>query len=296
MKPDKGNDTDFFMSYFEGYDPAKELAEKQLEQDMKNEVNKRLSDEINKILLNQVYFKNEIRESNTSEQRQPIKILNQEKYEERLLRNTALCLDELKRYREKNAIDKPKIEPELLALNLAELMAKAQDNLYAMTQEEWDKKNKENWEIFKEAIEIKNTELLKKAIGNQNVENISNNELNSVNIPKRLITIDILEKECEQAKFYESLFTRDGYKPKKCVGCNKSFTPISPLRNPFSINSEVMPEPMVEQQVSCTKCGSKSYFKHGKLNKRGKDGSVVTIQKYQCKTCASFFNSSCKES
>ncbi len=54
---------------------------------------------------------------------------------------------------------------------------------------------------------------------------------------------------------------------------------------------ETLPEPeAVAAKVSC-KCGSTSYIKHGKRIKKGKDGGVVAIQKYQCLKCASFFSS-----
>lgn len=56
---------------------------------------------------------------------------------------------------------------------------------------------------------------------------------------------------------------------------------------------ETVPTTTSTAQVSC-KCGSTSFIKYGKRNKKGKDGTIVPIQKFQCKKCALFFNSSIK--
>jgi hypothetical protein len=293
MKPMKP-EIDDTMSFFPDYDPAKEQAEKKKEQekqDKKNEDNQKLSAEVNEILLKQVYYKNE--PSKVSEPKPPvIKRLTQEEYETKLLRSQVFRQNE-ERIRKINTTIKPTLKPELLSINLTEIMATAQDKLQAMIPEEQDKKNKENWEIFKEAFEIKNVELFKKAIEIEKAKNIPKKEIKkNRNIPKNWITVENLEKDYEQSKYYESFFTRDGYKPNKCVGCSKYYSPISPC-NPFSINPEALHEPIAKQvavspQVSCTKCGSKSDFKYGKRIKKGK-GSIVSIQKYQCLKCASYF-------
>lgn len=295
MKPMKP-EIDDTMGLFSGYDPAKEQAEKKIEQekqDKKDEDKQKLSAEVNEILLKQVYYKNE--PSKVSEPKPPvIRILTQEEYETKLLCSQVFRQNE-ERIRKINTTIKPTLKPELLSINLTEIMATAQDKLQAMIPEEQDKKNKENWEIFKEAFEIKNAEQFKKAIKIEKAKNIPKKEIKkNRNIPKNWITVENLEKDYEQAKYYESFFTRDGYKPNKCVGCSKSYTPISPIDNPFSINPEAMPEPIAKQvavspQVSCTKCSSKSYFKYGKRIKKDK-GGVIMIQKYQCKICASFFH------
>ena len=96
-----------------------------------------------------------------------------------------------------------------------------------------------------------------------------------------------------------------------CDECNEKnnhpkqeLSPLSAsqlLGNPTNISSnqltpkttpETLPEAetttAASAQVSC-KCGSVDYIKYGKRIKKGKDGAVVSIQKFQCLKCASYF-------
>ena len=69
---------------------------------------------------------------------------------------------------------------------------------------------------------------------------------------------------------------------------NISSNQLTPKTTPETL-PEAETTTAASAQVSC-KCGSMDYIKYGKRIKKGKDGSVVSIQKYQCLKCASFFN------